>query len=265
MLGGLGWIGLLFGGLVLGSVARLVLWKRISLSWAATILVGIAGAGVGTTVLSLLRGSGAFEFTLLSAASALGGSIGVLAIYALLASRLVGQSATPVEELLRAGESDRVEFKQTARHNVHTGDRDPKIEFAVTKTVAGFLNSSGGTLLIGVSDNAEPVGLDADLQHMKQPDLDRYQLWLTDMLESALGSSVLASVTVAFPRCGPHRVARIDVRPHSRAVFANPSGGQRSADFYVRTGNSTRLLLTDEAMAYAAARWRWWRQVIRRA
>lgn len=84
------------------------------------------------------------------------------------------------------------------------------------------------------------------------------------MLESALGRSAAASVRVTFPRCGPQRVARIDVDPHPRAVFANPSGGQRAAEFYVRVGNSTRLLLTDEAIVYASSRWSWWRRTIRR-
>ncbi|WP_419850958.1 hypothetical protein [Candidatus Poriferisocius sp.] len=55
-----------------------------------------------------------------------------------------------------------------------------------------------------------------------------------------------------------------DVSPHPRAVFANPPGGQRAADFYVRIGNSTRLLLTDEAIAYASAHWSWRRKTLRR-
>lgn len=265
MLSGLTWIGLLFAGLVLGTIARLVLWRRISVSWAATILVGIIGAGLGTTLLSTFRGSGAFQFNFLSATSAVGGSVAVLGIYALVASRLHGRTSQPIDELLTGGESDKIEFKQTARHNIYTDSRDPKLELAVVKTIAGFLNSSGGTLLIGVTDNAEPVGLDDDLQHMKQPDLDRYQLWLTDLFESSLGSSALASITISFPRCGELRIGRVDVRPHSRAVFVNPSGGSRAADFYVRTGNSTRLMLTDEAMAYAASRWRWWRHITRRS
>ena len=264
MLSGFAWIGFLLSGLALGTVARLVLRRRVSLSWAETILVGIVGAGVGTTLLSVFRGSAALEPGVLSVTSAVAGSIGVLAVYAAVASRVTRRSARPVSEVLSAGESSNVEFKQTARHNVRTGERDPRLEMAVAKTVAGFLNGAGGTLLVGVDDAGEPVGLDNDLQHMKQPDFDRYQLWLTDMLESTLGSSALASIKVTFPQCGPHDVVRIDVDPHPRAVFANPPGGQRAADFYVRIGNSTRPLLTDEAMAYAATRWTWWRKTVRR-
>lgn len=264
MLNGLEWVGFLLVGLALGSVARFVLRARVSLSWAETILVGIVGSGVGTTVLSVFSGSAAFEPTVWSVLSAVAGSIGVLAVYAAATSRLARRSAKPIGEILGAGESRHVEFKQSARHNVHTGERDVRLEMAIAKTVAGFLNGGGGTLLIGVDDAGEPVGLDDDLQHMRQPDFDRYHLWLTDMLQSTLGSAAMASIRVAFPPLGPHHVVRIDVDPHPRAVFANPPGGRRAADFYVRIGNSTRLLLTDEAMAYSATHWTWWRRAVRR-
>lgn len=265
VLSGFGWVSLLLAGLALGSIARFALRGKVSLSWAETILVGIVGAGIGTTTLSVFSGSAAFEPTVLSIASAVGGSIAVLAVYTAVVSNLPRRPAKPISEILGAGESGHVEFKRTARHNVRTGQRDARLEMAVAKTVAGFLNGDGGTLVIGVDDTGMAVGLDDDLRHMRQPDFDRYHLWLTDMLQSTLGSAPIASISVAFPPCGPHNVVRLDVDPHPRAVFVNPPGGHRAADFYVRIGNSTRLLLTDEAMAYAATRWTWWRKAVRRS
>ncbi|MDA8045712.1 MAG: ATP-binding protein, partial [Actinomycetota bacterium] len=43
-----------------------------------------------------------------------------------------------------------LEFKSTARWNLHTGAVDPKLEHVIVKTVCGFLNAEGGTLLIEV-------------------------------------------------------------------------------------------------------------------
>ena len=60
------------------------------------------------------------------------------------------------------GESEAVEFKSTLRTNLHTGNKDPRMELAVLKTLAGFLNTNGGTLVIGVSDDGNPVGIQAD-------------------------------------------------------------------------------------------------------
>src|SRR5262249_5865593 len=65
-------------------------------------------------------------------------------------------------EVLRGGESATVEFKSSLRVNLHTRNRDAKIEHAVLKTIAAFLNSDGGILVVGVDDKGIPLGLDAD-------------------------------------------------------------------------------------------------------
>ena len=130
------------------------------------------------------------------------------------------------------------------------------MELVVAKTVAGFLNGEGGTLLIGVNDDGKVIGLDADLQLMKQPDNDRYQLWLADYLEGALGKPSLAYITIRFEPVGAADVAVIEVRPSERPVYLDEPKGQRTADFYVRMGNSTRKLLTDEFATYRQSRWK---------
>ena len=61
-------------------------------------------------------------------------------------------------DLIRDGESDVVEFKSTLRTNLHTSKPDKAIEYTVLKTLAGFLNTNGGTLVIGISDDGTPVG-----------------------------------------------------------------------------------------------------------
>ena len=68
-----------------------------------------------------------------------------------------------VNELIAKGESSTVEFKSSLRRNLHTNQNDRIVELAVLKTVAAFLNSrDGGTLIIGVSDDHKPVGIEVD-------------------------------------------------------------------------------------------------------
>ena len=55
-----------------------------------------------------------------------------------------------------------LEFKQRVRSDQRTGSSDKPLESVVAKTVAGFMNAHGGTLVIGVDDNGNPVGLDRD-------------------------------------------------------------------------------------------------------
>lgn len=158
-------------------------------------------------------------------------------------------------ELVASGESDTVEFKSSARYNQHTKKRDPRLELVIVKTVAGFANGKGGTLLIGVSDLGEPIGLDNDLALVQKGDPDRYQLWLTDLLEKTMGKPAATSVAIDFPALDGHRVCRVEVDPAPSPVFVNPPGGERQADFYVRMGNSTRQMTTDEVLAYQKVHW----------
>src|SRR4051812_20966554 len=55
-----------------------------------------------------------------------------------------------LKELIASGEGTTTEFKATIRVNLHTRQPDPKMELSCLKTIAGFLNSNGGTLIVGV-------------------------------------------------------------------------------------------------------------------
>lgn len=59
-----------------------------------------------------------------------------------------------VAELIAGGETGAVEFKSTLRINLHTGQPDEKMHLSALKTITGFLNAKGGTLLIGVPFSA---------------------------------------------------------------------------------------------------------------
>ena len=167
-------------------------------------------------------------------------------------SEVVGQLAELVEE----GESDALEFKATARVNQHTGQRDDEIEAAVTKTIAGFANSSqGGTLIVGISDDGEPVGLASDFGTLKKPDADGFELWLVDHLSHLLGHGAVARLKFDFPLLHGVEVCRVQVPPAPQPVFVNSTSGQKVSRLYVRIGNSTRELPTDEALQYTSERW----------
>ena len=62
------------------------------------------------------------------------------------------------EELVKLGESKTLEFKATLRFDLKLGQNQPKIvTHAVLKTIAAFLNTEGGDLLIGVGDDGRPL------------------------------------------------------------------------------------------------------------
>jgi uncharacterized membrane protein YeaQ/YmgE (transglycosylase-associated protein family) len=242
-------LAVLFGA-VLGLVMRKVMGNRIRLGWSEAALSGILGAVLGALVISMVRDGYYREhwlgMLLASAASTV--------LVMLIVGYFTRQPRLTVAELVAAGESARVEFKSTARCNLHTGQRDEKIELVVSKTVAALSNSGGGDLLIGVDDEGRALGLDDDLKFMKQPDLDRYELWLRDHLSKTLGSTASANVEVTFPLLDGTPICHLRMLGATRPVFLSPGKGQ-PVQMWVRVGNSTRQLGVDEALSYAADHW----------
>jgi ATP-dependent Lon protease len=160
--------------------------------------------------------------------------------------------SSTVEELIAGGESRTVEFKSSARWSYGKGDRDEVIERTIVKTIAGFMNAHGGTLLIGIDDDGNAIGLDKDYKLVKGHGRDGFENWLTDLLEKSLGKPAVANVAVGFASVDGGDVCRIDVHPSRSPVYARR--GQES-DLFVRLNNSTRLLNTQEAVTYIAQHW----------
>lgn len=245
-----------FGGLI-GGLARILLPGRRDLSASATILAGVLGAGTLGAV------AGRFTGRTLSLLGAVAGA----AVFVLLAEwinrRRARQRWAPAATLIEAGESDRVEFKSTARYNLRTQAKDPVIELVIARSVAGFANAGGGTLLIGVADDGKPLGLDADLALVKGGDLDGFELWLFDMLERCLGHRMLKHVRVRFEDVTAvstdgstaRPVCRVDVELADVPVYLRPHAGDRRAQFHVRRGNATRQLDVDDAVDYVGGHW----------
>jgi predicted HTH transcriptional regulator len=105
-----------------------------------------------------------------------------------------GSRHVSVRELIDQGEGRTVEFKSSARWNFHKGDKDPAIECEILKAVAGFMNAQGGTLLIGVSDDCQPVGLRNDYELTKKGNRDprdSFEIWLTDLFDHSLSKPAL--------------------------------------------------------------------------
>ncbi|WP_419914041.1 HsdR family type I site-specific deoxyribonuclease [Candidatus Poriferisodalis sp.] len=175
-------------------------------------------------------------------------------VRALLMEQLLGAHATwarPTEELL-SGETREVEYKQTARWNVREQRKDRAMEEVIVKTVAGMLNDHGGTLLIGVTDDGEPVGLDDDYAQVKPPNADGFVNWLDTLFDNRLGHAGANRLTVRMDRVAGHDICRIDVPASSRPIWVkNPKG---SATLYQRRNNSTRAIPADEIDAFLTDR-----------
>ncbi|WP_223426891.1 GmrSD restriction endonuclease domain-containing protein [Tateyamaria pelophila] len=153
-----------------------------------------------------------------------------------------------VAELLTDMETLRIEFKSTARVPLSSDVPEKVVNEGIIKTVAAFMNSEGGTLGIGISDDGDILGIQKDLDYKKQ-DIDGYQNWLSTLLMNAIGQAVVAKNTsIRFELAEDSVVCLIDVSPSSSPVYADTVKGKEL--FYVRIGNTTRILSGSEMVEY---------------
>ena len=154
-----------------------------------------------------------------------------------------------LDSLISGGESDLVELKSTLRVNLHTGKKDSRIEQAVLKTLAGFLNKNGGTLIIGVSDDGSPIGLDVDGFSSE----DHMYLHLVNIVNQCMGASVWGFMHANFDDYEDGRVLVIRCGEAPIPVYVKDGNGER---FYVRTGPSTTELSVKLALEYIGQRYK---------
>ena len=173
--------------------------------------------------------------------------------------------AQSVRFMIESGESAVLEFKSTARCNRRTQKDDRQMTWSVVKTIAAFMNTDGGTLLIGIDDAGRPVGIEEDYSFTNRRDRDSrdsWELWLTTKLKNALGGP-LAVMDLSVKFCvleDRKTIACIDVRRGKAPVFALEkavlAGKERPREiFFVRLGNSTEELSGTQMASYLQKYW----------
>lgn len=192
--------------------------------------------------------------------AAIGGTVGIgfgLYYLALVEKQRVvhyleEELATDLPSLVEAGEGERLEFKTSLRWDVRQSRPNRELESVAAKTIAGLFNHRGGSLLVGVTDSGEIVGLDDDYQTLKRKDRDGFERCIVELVENKLGGDLCALIHIVFHRVNGKEVCRIVVEPSHRPVYC---GEGKVSRYYLRTGNSTRELDAREALEHVAIRW----------
>ena len=150
-------------------------------------------------------------------------------------------------DVIGTGESDSVEFKSTLRVNLHTHERDSRMEHAILRTLAGFLNTNGGTLFVGIADDGTPVGLDVDGFKSE----DKMALHLANIVNSRLGPNAWVTMHANFEDYQEDRVLVVHCEKARTATYVTDGGAQH---FYIRTGPSTTELNMSQTEEYIRQR-----------
>lgn len=141
----------------------------------------------------------------------------------------------PIANLLELEESSTLEFKRNLQL---TSDQErDKSHLNVMKAIAAFLNSDGGTLLIGVANDRKIYGLKEDYQFFKKPSRDQLELHLISLIGSKIGKLFLPHIKIRFEEVDGKDICAVYVRKSDRVAFVSH---RKELLLYIRTGNSSR-------------------------
>jgi hypothetical protein len=157
------------------------------------------------------------------------------------------EAAREVVELIRAGESTHLEFKSTLRWNLNSGKAGKEIELAWLKNVVAFLNSEGGTLLIGVDDKGAVTGIEPD----RLANDDKYLLHVRNLLNQHIGAEFSRWVQFHLVPVEGRKVLVVKCRRAGHPAFLLHGGRE---EFYIRTGPAAVKLPPSKILKYLEGR-----------
>ena len=155
-----------------------------------------------------------------------------------------------LQDIILQDENAVLEFKSSMRWDYHRKAVHKDIEEAFIKTVAAFLNTDGGTLVIGVDDEGQVLGLTKDYHTFHKKNRDGFELHLMRLISDNLGKNVCRYIHPTFYTIDRFEVCKVEVEVCPRPVYAS-----KEAIFYIRTGNQTQKLNPMEAVEYIKHRW----------
>ncbi|WP_190243290.1 ATP-binding protein [Candidatus Methylopumilus universalis] len=154
--------------------------------------------------------------------------------------------ADKIKSIIREGESKTIEFKQTFNLDVKS-QKESANNFLVTasiKTIAAFLNTDGGTLLIGVADNGEVTGIDEEIERLNGNIPDKFLLHFKNFIHHRIGAEFYPYIDQKIVEVDEKKVLFVTCKQSEKEVFVD------GKDFYVRSNPSTDKLEGSKLLDY---------------
>ncbi|MCF7919409.1 MAG: putative DNA binding domain-containing protein [Candidatus Cloacimonetes bacterium] len=153
------------------------------------------------------------------------------------------RSRHPLRLLIDAGESEKLEFKSTMRLNLKDNQKDSRIGFAILKSISAFLNTDGGTLLVGVEDNGNILG--SEIEDFASD--DKYLLHFSQLLQHNIGLDNSRFVHYKLVDIDNKKILKVDCEASPKPIFLIKDSVE---DFYIRSGPASKKLSISTAITY---------------
>jgi hypothetical protein len=157
------------------------------------------------------------------------------------------------EDLLKLKESKTLEFKSSLRWNLKEDRKDDeRVAHAALKTIAAFLNTEGGDLLIGVDDDGRVLGID----HDRFENDDKFMRHLAQVVRNGLGDRASTCIDPKTQIVEGKTVCLVSCQRSPEPVFLRWKNVEQAkgGDFYVRSGPGSVPLGPEDTRAYISTR-----------
>lgn len=158
-----------------------------------------------------------------------------------------------ISDLINNGEGSKVEFKSSARWDYRRQTKNENLKMEVVKNIASFLNTKGGQLLIGVSDEGIILGLEQDYKITGNKGRDTYEQYLVNLISNHIGKSIFSQFeSIEFVNIWGKDICLLNTNRSSRPVYVKEKDDK---SFHIRSANSTQKLNIEEAHEYINTHW----------
>jgi hypothetical protein len=162
-----------------------------------------------------------------------------------------------IKSLIARGENECLEFKSTLSWDLRRKKQNKALRKVIAKALCGFMNAKGGTLLIGVNDQGEILGLEPDFSSLRRRDVDNdldiFRQALVNIVDNYIGVSYSEYITSKFVKMKGTFICVVNVKPSPNPVYLRDS---EKREFYLRVGNVTRSLNIEQTSNYINLHWK---------
>ena len=147
----------------------------------------------------------------------------------------------------RGRENTTVELKQTLRLDIKTNNSEKHIETSALKTIPAFMNTDGGILLIGVSDDGEVTGMDHEIEQFHKDSQDHFKLWFGKLLDRRIGKEFINKIEFELVLVKEKYVLKVECSAITEGNGCYLDG----KDFYVRRHAYSEKLEGSDLVIYS--------------
>lgn len=168
-------------------------------------------------------------------------------------------AAERIKNLIAQGESKTLEFKSSLRFDMEKkGVPFKTIEHSTFKNIAAFLNSEGGTLLIGVNDESILVGLEeTDFTTFGGKNKkDEFLKHMDNLVQEYFGNDFTRKFNIDFVEIDGKTICAIEIKERAAKPVPLNNKEKGREEFYVRRFASAKDLTLFESLNYIQEHWK---------